>query len=620
MKRFLFLSSFFAVLTLFLFSSQSDASTCVNCHGNKAEMEKLGAPQFSMTQEEVAAQTGMPATCVDCHLGNDKEADKAKAHEGVLGLMVAYKKKVAVKKRSELTGADADSLKQLKNHGGFAGDSLAPRITDKDGKTVKNPDFRLLLYHDRNKETMAFNPEIAKKTCGKCHLPLVESFLKSPMGMGTGSHTQSQYATWTSPSGPQSCGLWTGDLAKPAQDKFTDKNTNIFNKASSMPLNPESSAVNQKVCNQCHVGCLDCHFTPTNKEEGKPKEGVHKFSKKPDAFSCSGAGRGMACHAGPLDRRRGDGYIRGAFSQPKWAKALSEKKDVHFVNKMVCVDCHVTNTETKLHGDQVRDPGVGQCAKCHKQQVEAYNKSNHKNVTCEACHTTAIGGYALNFWAPGKLAGVDTPIDRNPDYYIDVDGGVAPLILKNPKTKKWNSYHVVPHISATIADGEKIKLSKKVLYRNSDDVKIDRKYYSNDAFAVTADVKGDDTDKRIMAWLNLDKVAHATGKSRTCESCHASTDQKIVIPFKWSDKPEAAYKDVLEGSYTVVADKKGLRIDDIKGGPKGDGSASVAKGIAQFVGKWNVPGKYVLPDVPKDKYEGAAAAKEVENIHGPRKK
>ena len=98
MKRFLFLSSFFAVLTLFLFSSQSDASTCVNCHGNKAEMEKLGAPQFSMTQEEVAAQTGMPATCVDCHLGNDKEADKAKAHEGVLGLMVAYKKKVAVKR------------------------------------------------------------------------------------------------------------------------------------------------------------------------------------------------------------------------------------------------------------------------------------------------------------------------------------------------------------------------------------------------------------------------------------------------------------------------------------------------------------------------------------------
>ena len=60
-----------------------------------------------------------------------------------------------------------------------------------------------------------------------------------------------------------------------------------------------------------------------------------------------------------------------------------------------------------------------------------------------------------------------------------------------------------------------------------------------------------------MAWLNLDKVAHATGKSRTCESCHASTDQKIVIPFKWSDKPEATYKDVLEGSYTVVADKKG---------------------------------------------------------------
>ena len=138
---------------------------------------------------------------------------------------------------------------------------------------------------------MAFNPEIPKKTCGKCHLPLVESFLKSPMGMGTGSHTQSQYATWTSPSGPQGCGLWTGDLAKPAQDKFTDKNTNVFNKASSMALTPEASAVNQKVCNQCMLAALTATL-PQPIKRRKAKEGVHKFSKKPDAFSCSGAGRG----------------------------------------------------------------------------------------------------------------------------------------------------------------------------------------------------------------------------------------------------------------------------------------------------------------------------------------
>ncbi|MBI5043766.1 MAG: hypothetical protein HZC10_08095 [Nitrospirae bacterium] len=569
-----------------------------------------------MTHEEVQAQTGMPATCVDCHLGNDKEADKAKAHEGVLGLMVSMRKKVDIKKRSDLTGADAESVKQINDHGGFPGDRLAPRITDKNGKTVKNPDVRSFIYHDRNQATAAFNPEIAKKTCGKCHPQQFETFLKSPMGGGKGAHTQSQYVVWTGPAGPQSCGLWTGDLAQPAQDKFTDKNTNIFNKASSMPLTPEASAVNQKVCNQCHVGCLDCHFAPTNKEEGKPKEGVHKFIRKPDTFSCYGSGRTMMCHAGPLDRRRGDGYVRGNFAQPKWVKELKEKKDVHFVNKFVCVDCHVTNSETKLHGDQVRDPGVNTCAKCHKQQVEAYNKSRHKNVTCEACHTTAIGGYAFNFWAPGKTAGVDMPLDRNPDYYIDLDGGASPLLLKNPKDKKWHPYHVVPHISATIAEGEKIKTSGKIKFRNKPDVDIARSYYSNDAFAITADVKGDETDKRIMAWLNLDKVAHATGKSRTCESCHASTDQKIVIPFKWDGPPEQAYSDILNGSYTIVADKKGLRIDNIKG----TGGGAPPNGLAQFVGKWNVPGNYTLPAIKKEKYEGKAAEKEVENIHGQRKK
>jgi hypothetical protein len=52
-------------------------------------MTKLGYPEFVMTLEQVQKESRHPNTeCRDCHLGNGLSDDPAKAHAGMLKLIV----------------------------------------------------------------------------------------------------------------------------------------------------------------------------------------------------------------------------------------------------------------------------------------------------------------------------------------------------------------------------------------------------------------------------------------------------------------------------------------------------------------------------------------------------
>ena len=130
---------------------------------------------------------------------------------------------------------------------------MVVKLQTADGKISDNPDYKLVILHDRNDETLAFNPSVAEKTCGKCHQGIVSGFLKSSMGGGKGAHTQSQYRIWTGKTEPQSCGLWVGALSGPSQDRFTDENIRLFNLHSTMPLSEKTALNVQRTCNQCHV-------------------------------------------------------------------------------------------------------------------------------------------------------------------------------------------------------------------------------------------------------------------------------------------------------------------------------------------------------------------------------
>jgi len=400
-----------------------------------------------------------------------------------------------------------------------------------------------------NPGIFSYNP-VTEPMCRECHADIALSFLKSPMGGGKRAHTRSQYPTWTGPAGPHSCGLWNS----------------------------------QKDCNQCHVGCLDCHYNPGLKLPDNPAVGPHTFSKKPSSVSCYGGASG--CHADALEKRRGDGYLREGLTRAtaKGRDILKDNKDVHVLKNISCIDCHQPNKRTKHHGDMNR---LVNCARCHEKTVTAHAKGLHKKVDCASCHISFIGGNALTFHTAGDAAAGTTDA-RISDYVSDA---VFPLLVKGQKGV-WIPVHVVPHITENIkADG--VRQSSRLLFRNIPHVMIERRYPSNDSFAITGIVKdADGKDRDTMVWINADRIAHGTGKSRTCESCHASTTQKIIVGFDGG-----SYKDVESGEYTIIADETSLRVVNFKG-PDND---PMPKGLEPFRDKWELKGNYSMPQIKNRK-------------------
>jgi hypothetical protein len=554
-------------------------------------MQQLGHPQFTVTRNDLESQTKMPGTsCESCHLGNPGAEGKEEAHKGLLALKVVGAKWEIFARRS-LDRGDLAEWPSLEPRGASRSTQLGPKV--RVGNVLKeNPKYKLIIYHDKNSETLAFNPAVAEKTCGVCHRHIVQSFLKSPMGGGKGAHTQSQYRAWTGPTGPQSCGVWIGALAAPDQDRFTDENRTYFNNRSSLPIGEKAAGNVQRTCNQCHVGCLDCHYSPGKKGGPDSASGTHAFVRKPPALACYGGGRSLGCHASPLERRRGDGYFRSEFTQTAsdGEGLLKTASDVHMLRGLACVDCHEPNRKSAHHGDLRRQV---QCSKCHASVVAAHKKGPHRTVDCSSCHTALIGGYAFNFWTATTVAGDTNPITRLQGYLVSP---MPPVILKNPKGL-WIPVHVVPHTSGNVRSGD-VKLSKKLLFRNRPDVVIERRYFSNDSFAVTGLAKNvDDNDRDTLAWLNVDRVAHGIGKSRNCGSCHASPSQKITVKFEASGE---TYKDVEDGSYTILVDQRGLRVTAFAGPDSGP----TAEGLLPFMDKWTLPGDFSLPKMrDRGRYE-----------------
>jgi len=65
------------------------------------------------------------------------------------------------------------------------------------------------------------------------------------------------------------------------------------------------------------------------------------------------------------------------------------------------------------------------------------------------------------------------------------------------------------------------------------------------------------------------------------------------VDYKWIAKPDIAYKDVLAGYYTIVADGKGLRIENLS---CADGK-SIPEGLRPLVGKWDLKENFSIPEI-----------------------
>jgi len=545
-------------------------SSCMVCHTDVQKMNALGFPQLTVTAQEAQQQTRMQAGCTDCHAGNPDAVTKEVAHAGLHRLLIVQSKKLETTTRDALPAFRPEKLDPVGKNPMVA---LLPKI-EKDGKIIKDPTVQTIVYHDKNPSTLLSDRKIQETTCGSCHGKEVGEFQKTAMG---GDLKQRAYKTWIDKDrGPHNCGPW-----------FIDNWQDIA-RNTTVAFTQEMAKINQKACNICHTGCMDCHYTPKKKDPLNPGMGQHTFSKKVTPQTCYGGGRASICHAGPEDRRRGGGYIGGAFSNP-----VGAEPDIHHTKGIACTDCHDTPAadKTLLHGQVKRQVN---CAKCHALTVESVARSVHTNVSCEACHVQNVGAYTATFWGPGKQAGVQTPFFKYKEYY-----GVMkePILIKTPKGK-W--IPVKPYPMAVLNQKSSGDLKSGLAWRFPPHLPdLER---TDDAYAFVGLLRGLPTNNSVLAWIQMDKVSHKYGKARSCESCHTQDgEQRQFLTWKYADRGAEPF----EGSQSVVANSSGLFIRDMRA--KTEIRTKDSAKIEDFApwyylkDQWQVAGNFAVPPVKNQK-------------------
>ncbi|WP_136513012.1 cytochrome c3 family protein [Geomonas edaphica] len=577
-------------------------SQCVVCHSDKARLKALGAESMYLDPTQVDLEVNMPgATCVDCHLGEGKEKDKEAAHRGMLRPFVVG---VGPKVKGEALSRQAAGATK----------ALLPRSSDMEALIPEGDPAKLaaagakvatgIHWQDRDPKTFAFSPDIARKTCGRCHEQEVKDYASSEMGL---NKHQRSFRSWSEKlPGPQNCGMWFG------------QNYDNLKKQTAVPYSEAQNDASNRACNMCHAGCNDCHYKP------HAGTGSHRFGR-PDTTSCYGGGRGTICHAGPMDRRRGAGYFRGDYSFPP-----NLPQEAHFKAGVTCTDCHKPTNHKFGHlgSEQARSS----CKNCHAEIVKAVESSPHAKVDCAACHVTVVGAYQYTFWGPGVTFGTETPYGKHKEYYGTRD---LPTIIKNadgrwigvkpyPMAVMNQTMELAPtgllfreipkrQVPGNTAIGEP---SSFEAVRGARDV--------NDAYIGVGTRGGLPSGNKAILWVQMDKMSHAIGKARGCGTCHDSAVQVGKSAWNYFEKTDV--KKAFKGSYTVLADKDGLRFTDQtwdKPEPAGNRKLEDFAPFALFpMNAWDVKG--IDFSLPYNREKTDTARKELDdflaqisNIKGP---
>ncbi len=526
----LFILQFILIIGYFGYEYYTDSSeSCIGCHGSKEKMQELGYPQFYVTLQEVREQTGHKTVfCRDCHLGNGRAWDKEKAHKGMLKPIFLTEDAEPVERNKIYSEKDAE-LNKIEPVGENALFELLPKEIE-EGEMILHHKVRNILWHDRDPVSLNFDPKIAEKTCGKrgCHTEELKQFKTTIMGINFRQRTM---RTWLEPYGPHNCGPSFADL--PPEETlrkagFDFTNTEKLREEYNVQFTNEDAMRRQRLCNVCHAGCLDCHYAPE-------KNKSHKFIKVPDSYSCMGRGRGNSvCHTGSGHSRRGETYIGKFYSIPQ-----GRQPDVHFTKGIHCIECHQTGK--KGMGDMQRK---ATCGDCHIEIEKAHAKSIHKNLTCTACHVSEAGGYQITTWGKGYIGEKPTLFKKYSLYY----GFQKPLILMKDQKGIWFPVKIFPHSVGHISK-DVAPTGIKFRWQNAE---------TRDMYAIIGTFDGLPSANKHLLWLQIEEVSHPIGKARQCRDCHHKS-QISVSSWKYEDTQGA---EPFSGGYKIIADGKGLRIQD----------------------------------------------------------
>jgi len=281
-----------------------------------------------------------------------------------------------------------------------------------------------------------------------------------------------------------------------------------------------------------------------------------------------------------MERRRGDSYLGKDFSEPA---GLPE--DVHVSKKLECIDCHQTGPGGMGHIER-----KATCQDCHIEVEEAMAKSVHKDLACAACHVKILGGYEMTSWGPGMIESKPNPFKKYSLYY----GPQEPPILIKDQNGRWMPVKIWPNSVGGIK--ETIPPKPGLLFRWP-------KGETHDAFAQLGTFGFTGGNNNYLAWLQVEEVAHPLAKSRTCESCHGSTEQVSRVTWQYFDTQGA---EPFNGSQKVVAGKNGIHVKDIKATskiiPMEDGKTEFFAAWMKLGDIWKTSGDFSIPKSDPLKY------------------
>jgi hypothetical protein len=122
---------------------------------------------------------------------------------------------------------------------------------------------------------------------------------------------------------------------------------------------------------------------------------------------------------------------------------------------------------------------------------------------------------------------------------------------------------------------------------------------TDDAWGYVGLLGGLPENNKALLWIQMDKLSHKYGKSRSCASCHDLPGGEQVQKVTWEFGGPGAMP--FSGIQTVVAGKKGLALEGIRTAEtieptEGAAISSFAPWV-YFPDAWRIPGNYALPSI-----------------------
>ena len=327
--------------------------------------------------------------------------------------------------------------------------------------------------HQAHEGLIAFpgNLDNAEMSCGDCHAERVASVADSLMHTGRGM-------------------VHTTRLVIDGDAGF-EHTRNLQSLGDSV-----ADSMLRKVCASCHLGqpktvhaidvttsrgggCLACHIA------GHPENAHPALTREVSDARCFGchsrSGRISLSYTGLAEVD--DSELRLADGR----MVAQLEPDVHYVSGIGCKDCHDADDVMGAAGGAVhqREAVAAECTDCHETH---HDDADHARLECTACHSQ---------WAP-QCFGCHMEYEAEGEQWDHVD---REMTRGRWHDERWNVRNTLPALGVNAEGRIEVFVPGMIMT-----------------------VAHPDWDEAKFVRMFAPLSPHTTGKSRSCESCHRSSE------------------------------------------------------------------------------------------------